>query len=125
MPDWRGLVGQKLEGIHLEEQQAAEVMEELAGHLEDAYRNFIGKGLTQEEAVREVLLEVSSWQDLRARVESSRTKEPSMNKRVWQFWFPAFLTLLLSQGALMLIQLVGPRSYLTQAASHPRMFPQT
>ena len=47
-----------------------------------------------------------------------------MNKRVSQFWFPAFLTLFLSQVALMLIEEFGPRDYLSPAASHPRMLPQ-
>jgi hypothetical protein len=124
MPDWRGLVRQRLTGIQLKEHEAAEVIEELADHLEDACRSFLRKGLLEEECVQEVLREVSSWRDLRAEIEPSRKKEPAMNKRVSQFWFPAFLTLLLSQVALMLIQEFGPRDYLSPAASHPRMLAQ-
>jgi hypothetical protein len=124
MPDWRGLVRQRLGGIRLREHEAAEVIEELADHLEDAYRGFLRKGLPEAECVQEVLREVSSWRDLRAEIESSREKEAAMNKRVSQFWFPALLTLFLSQTALMLIQEFAPRVYLSPAAAHPRMLPQ-
>jgi len=119
MPDWRGLVRQRLTGIQLKEHEAAEVIEELADHLEDAYRSFLRKGLLEEECVQEVLREVSSWRDLRAEIESSRKREPAMNKRVSQFWFPAFLTLFLSQVALMLIQEFGPRDYLFAGGEPP------
>jgi hypothetical protein len=123
MPDWRELVKRNLGGMQLAENDAMEVVEELAAHLEEAYQTFLNRGFTEQAAIQKASLEVSDWRDLRTKIESSREKEPHMNTRVRQFWLPAFLTLFLSQVALMLIQTVGPRIYISPAASHPRLLP--
>jgi len=125
MPDWNEFVRHQLVGIELNQGEMADVVEELAGHLEEAFRNLRCQGITEQEAVQRALQEVRSWQELRVSIESSRGREPFMNKRVSQFWFPAFLTLFLSQVALMVVQEFGPRNYLSPATSHPRMLPQT
>ena len=46
-----------------------------------------------------------------------------MNKRVSQFWIPAFLTLFLSQVGLMLIETMGPTVYNSPSAIRLRMMP--
>jgi len=66
---------------------------------------------------------VNDWQHLKSQIEIAGKKEPPMNKRVSQFWFPAFLTLLLAMVFLMAIEELGPEPWISAAAGHPRMTP--
>jgi hypothetical protein len=108
MHDWRLLVQQRLAGLLIEDGQAAQVVEELAGHLEENYQSLLRDGLSEEVAARRALEGVNDWQDLKRKLESSRNKETHMSKRVAQFWLPAFVTLLLSMVLLAVIQIFGP-----------------
>ena len=108
MHDWRLLVQQRLAGLLIEDGEAAQVVEELAGHLEENYQSLLRDGLAEEIAARRALEKVNDWQDLKRKLESSRNKEAIVNKRVTQFWFPAFLTLALSMVLLAVIQIFGP-----------------
>jgi hypothetical protein len=45
-----------------------------------------------------------------------------MNKRVSQFWFPSFLTILLAMVFLMAIETLGPKPWIS-SAQPPRMTP--
>jgi len=108
MYDWRLLVQQRLAGLLIEGGGAAQIVEELAGHLEESYQSLLRDGLSEEAAARRALERVNDWQDLKRKLESSRNKETILNKRVSQFWFPAFLTLALSMVLLAVIQIFGP-----------------
>src|SRR5258708_6088094 len=108
MPDWRLLVQQRLAGLLIEDGEATQVVEELAGHLEESYQSLLRDGLSEEIAARRALERVNDWQDLKRKLESSRNKETIVNKRVAQFWFPAFVTLALSMVLLAVIQIFGP-----------------
>jgi hypothetical protein len=121
MLDWRQLVQQRLAGLSIEEGEATQVFEELAGHLEENYRFLLKEGLTEEVAARHVLGYVGDWQDLKRKIESSRNKETIKNKRVTQFWFPAFLTLSLSMLLLALIEFFGPKPWVTPMPGGPRL----
>src|SRR5205814_1536217 len=100
MHDWQQLVRTKLAGLALERDDAAQVVEELAAHLEDKYAAFLRAGLSEEDALRAALAEVGDWRKLKRKIESSRKKELPVPKRVTQFWFPAFVTLSLSMVLL-------------------------
>lgn len=115
MPDWRDLVEEGLQGIRLTEQEAAEVVEELADHLEEAYRGSLARGLSDHAAAQMASQEVSNWRELRREIEFSRTKEMQMNKRVSQFWFPSLLTILLAMVFLMAIETLGPKPWISSA----------
>lgn len=115
MPDWRELVRQNLRGIRLTENNAAEVIEELADHLEETYQASVSKGFTEQTAVDNALQQVPDWRGLRRRIESSRKEELQMNNRVRQFWFPAFLTILLAMVLLMAIETLGPKPWISPA----------
>jgi len=123
MADWQELVRQQLTGIQLSEHEAAQVAEELASHLEETYQALVCDGLPDQAAVRRAWQQVNDWQHLKSEIEIARKKEPPMNKRVSQFWFPAFLTLLLAMVFLMTIEELGPKPWISPAASHPRMTP--
>lgn len=59
MPDWQELVRQRLRGMALEGGEAEQVIDEIAGHLEDAYRAQLGLGLPDQVALRKALQEVN------------------------------------------------------------------
>lgn len=59
MPDWRAEVRQRLSGLQLEPVRAAEIVEELAQHLEDRHLELRSRGAGLDDARREVLAELS------------------------------------------------------------------
>src|SRR5262249_19721900 len=104
MPDWQKLVRERLHGIALDDDDTMQVVEELASHLEEDYEFSRAAGAPEKLAIRRALRHVHDWHGLKSQIESSRKKELPMTKRVSQFWFPAFLTLLLAMVFLMVIQ---------------------
>jgi hypothetical protein len=112
MRDWEALVEQHLIGLALEPTERAEVIAELAAHLEESCEELRRQGMPEERAVRQTLSEVEDWQNLRRRIQTARTKESMMTNRVKQLWVPSLLTLLLSMGLLALIQIFGPKPWL-------------
>lgn len=124
MPDWQKLVRQRLHGIALDDDDAAQVVEELAGHLEEDYQYSLAAGAPEQLAIRRALRQVHDWKRLKSQIETSCEKELPMTKRVSQFWFPAFLTLLLAMVLLMLFQSIGPKPWVFPAwGGPPRMAP--
>jgi len=117
MRDWETRVEQHLVGLALEPTERAEVIAELAAHLEESCEEWRKQGMTEEEAARRTLSEVEDWQNLRQRIQNARTKESIMTNRVKQFWLPSLLTLLLTMGLLMLIQLFGPNPWMVARKS--------
>ncbi len=111
MPDWQKLVRQRLSGLALDAEEKDEVHAELAAHLEESYESLRAKGNSEQAAMQQTLGQVADWQALRRRIQAARTKENIMSNRVKQFWLPAMLTLLLSMGLLMLIQIFGPNPW--------------
>jgi hypothetical protein len=111
MSDWQELVRQRLSGLALGAEEKDEVHAELAAHLEESYESLRTKGLSEQAAMQQTLEQVADWQALRRRIQTARTKENIMTNRVKQFWLPAMLTLLLSMGLLMLIQIFGPNPW--------------
>ena len=66
MPEWRNEITQQLAGLNLPPAREAEIIEEVAQHLEDRYRELLAGGMAEHEARRGALDELSS-QDLLAR----------------------------------------------------------
>jgi hypothetical protein len=108
MRDWVALVEQHLSGLNLAPSEGAEVIAELAAHLEETCEESRRQGMTEEEAARRALSQVEDWQKLSKLIQVARKKENGMTDLVKQFWLPSLLTLFLSMGLLMLIQLFGP-----------------
>src|SRR6266567_2623582 len=101
MPDWQQIVSSKLSGLALEPEEVTQVLEEVAGHLEEEYQSLLSKDVPEKEAARRALRRVDDWQALKQMIESARKKENPMPKRVAQFWLPAFLPLIGALGAYM------------------------
>jgi hypothetical protein len=121
MLDWRQLVQRRLAGLSIEDGEATQVFEELTGHLEQHYRSLLSEGCSEEEAVRRALAGAGDWQVLQRKIESSRNKETIVNKGVIQFWFPAFLTLSLSMVLLAVLEIFGPKPWVTPMPGGPRL----
>jgi len=115
MRDWAQIVRERLASLALPDEDAAQVFDELADHLEETYQSLRNEGLSQQAAIGRVLVGVGDWRVLQRKIESSRKKGPSMPNRVTQFWIPAFVTLLLSMVCLALIQIFGPNPWVTTA----------
>jgi hypothetical protein len=108
MRDWQELVDRHLAELALRPADRADVIAELAAHLEELCEELRSQGMTEEDARRQTMSLIEDWDELRRRIQSSRKKESPMNQRVKQLWFPGFLTLLLAMGLLALVQLFGP-----------------
>jgi hypothetical protein len=110
MRNWEALVEGHLGGLALEPAERAEVIAELAAHLEESYESLRTKGLPEQAAMQQTLAQAADWQDLRRKIQIARTrKENIMNDRVRQLWLPGLLTFALSMGLLELVQKFGPR----------------
>ena len=79
MSEWKQEIRERLASLKLEPTREAEIVEELAQHLEDRYAELLSCGATPEEAYRAALAELSEsellTQELR-RVERSTPQEP-------------------------------------------------
>jgi hypothetical protein len=108
MPNWQKLVRRRLSRLAFDAAEREDICAELAAHLEENFEGLLQCGLPEEEAVRRTLSQVEDWQELSRLIQTARTKENVMTNRVKQVWFPSLLTMLLSMGLLMLIQIFGP-----------------
>ena len=107
MPDWNALVEQRLAGLALEPEQRAEVIAEVAAHLEDLCEGMLRQGMTEDAAVQRALSRVGDWQDLKRKISEAKRREQPMDRRIRQLWIPGFLTLILSMFFLMAFQRLG------------------
>ncbi len=64
MPDWNDYVRERLQlpGVRPECEQ--NVIDDLAGQLEEAYRDAIARGLSEAEATAAVMAHVTDWREL-------------------------------------------------------------
>ena len=106
MPDWSANVREQLGALRLEPAEAEEILDELAGHLEECYDALLARGVPEEEAFARACEQAGSWKKLRRGVTSAK-REGIMQKRVKQFWMPALVTLLAGWGLLTLLILSG------------------
>jgi hypothetical protein len=120
MLDWQKSVRQRLTGLQLEDSETEEVVEELAGHLEEQYESLLHKGISEQAAIDCVLQQIADCTDLKSKIESSREKERPMNSRVSRFWLPAFMTILLAMSFLMIIEAVGFQPWVSSGWGGPQ-----
>src|SRR5579859_4097151 len=118
MRDWGALVEQRLAGLVLEPGERAEVISEVAAHLEDLCEEMLRQGMTEEEAVRRALSQTGDWQDLQRKILTAKRGEQVMEKRIRQLWVPGFLTLILSMLFLTALQRFGLRPRIVWSGSN-------
>jgi putative ABC transport system permease protein len=79
MPEWKKEIRERLKGLRLEAAREAEIVEELAQHLDDRYEELMLGGATTEAACAAVLLELNDSELLArelGRVERQIIREP-------------------------------------------------
>lgn len=104
-PDWNAIVRERIGSLQLDRVQEEEIACELAGHLEEVYEGLCAKGLCKSEALDRSLREVN-WRQLSQRIQSAKKGGVYMNNRTKQFWIPAFASLAISEGVLLLVTIV-------------------
>jgi len=107
MPNWEAHVRRRLAQLTLTSNERDEVIEELASHLQESFEQLRAQGMSEADAEKRALAQVSDWNKFRREIQIAKTKENSMSDRVKQFWLPSLLTLLVSMGLLALIQIFG------------------
>jgi hypothetical protein len=112
MPDWQKLVDGQLAGLVLEPVERADVIAELAAHLEESYERFRQEGLLESEAAHRALAQVTDWNDLRRKIRAARSRKDTMTNRITQLWLPGFLTFVLSTGIFELFEIFGPKPWI-------------
>ena len=121
MLDWSKPVHDQLGRMVLGVGERSEIVEELAGHLEEIFDDLRRQGFSEEDATRGCLLEVEDWRGLGLRIEAARRKENPMNNRVMQFWLPGLLTFTLSMGLLAVAEIYGPKPWILRSGNPPVM----
>jgi hypothetical protein len=107
MRDWQKLLQSRLAGLRLAPDAKADVIEELATHLEEACEGLSGQGVPEELAEQQAMLQVPDWNALQRRISAAKKEEDQMPNRLRQLWIPGFLTLTLSTTLLMVLQKQG------------------
>ena len=76
MPDWRDHIRRRLASAHLDPLSEAGIVEEIAQHLDDRYREFLESGLPEEECLRRTLAELGSHDRLASATRRARRTPP-------------------------------------------------
>lgn len=117
MRDWPELVEERLNGLALEPAEKAEIIAELAEHLEDICDAMSRHGVSEVEAVQRALSQVGSWRSLQSKILAAKRREYFMRNRVRQLWFPGLLTLFLAAFFLISLQMSGFRPYVLHSGA--------
>lgn len=107
MPDWKAVVSQRMAPLNLPAHSKAEVVAELAAHLEEIYKTARARGLMHEAAVAFTLQEVRNWRVLANNISRAKSQEDFMTNRTRTLWLPAMANLLAAMLLLMMMQRLG------------------
>jgi predicted permease len=81
MPDWPAYVRQRLQLSALRREREAEIVEDLARQLDDAYRDALKSGATEDDARRRAEEHVADWEALAAQLAASpRQRQPAIDR---------------------------------------------
>ena len=79
MPDWSKYVRQNLQLSHLRPEREAEIVEDLAEQLDEAYEEALQRGLTSQQAESTAMQHVADWPALAEELaRSERGRESTM-----------------------------------------------
>jgi predicted permease len=76
MPNWKEQIGARLAELRLSPPREAEIVEELAQHLEDTYEEMLGNGSSKEDALRTTLEILNQTARELVKVERPVAQEP-------------------------------------------------
>ena len=118
MRDWHAYVKEHLGSLRLHRNEAEDIAEELAGHLEEHYAGLLKDGLPEEKAFAKACAQAGNWLELRRGIISAK-REGTMRDRVSQIWVPGLVTLVSSWGMLAILIWADVRP-VTWHAGEPR-----
>jgi hypothetical protein len=81
-PDWNRFIDERLSDLNLPSDAKAQVIAELAAHLEDS------------EEASDPVLDAVSWPELKLAIEYAKHGEETMNHRTKSLWLPGFVSLI-------------------------------
>jgi len=102
MPDWKQPIRERIRGLNLAPAREADIVEELASHLDERYRDLLASGVAEDQAVRLVIEELESRGALAERLRQTRQpaeREPmpmgsetkgNLMESLWHDWKVAF-----------------------------------
>ena len=97
MPDWTQVVRARLGALGLTKQREAEIVAEIASHLEDLAEERTRQGASEADAVARALAAVPDWRRLSREIG----KEAGMNQRMRTLWLPGVTMAVLAMGDLI------------------------
>ena len=103
MPSWEQIVCARLGRLGIAREREAEIVAEIAAHLEDAAEDALRAGATESDAVRGALALVPSWE----RLSRELKKEAGMTQRMKTLWIPGATMAVLAMSALLLLSRAG------------------
>ena len=74
MPDWKDEVKRRLRGLQVSPVNEAEIVEELAQHLDDVYQRSIAAGMSKADATQVALSELAAGHSLLRDLERSQQR---------------------------------------------------
>ncbi|MGH9858486.1 MAG: hypothetical protein ACRD5F_00525, partial [Candidatus Acidiferrales bacterium] len=74
MPDWKQFVSERLRLPALKMEREAEIIEDLAQQLDEAYRTALTRGATESQARQAALNEITDWNRLAQEITESETR---------------------------------------------------
>ncbi|MGH9798294.1 MAG: hypothetical protein ACRD5D_09095, partial [Candidatus Polarisedimenticolia bacterium] len=74
MPDWRAYVGERLPLPALRAEREAEIVEDLAQQLDEAYRAALARGASAADAEIAAQREIQDWDSLGRAISASDTR---------------------------------------------------
>jgi hypothetical protein len=89
----------------LDAKREEEIIAELAGHLEDLYKDLVRQGKPPSEAAQLALSAAADWDEVRREIQLAANEEAIMNYRVKTLWLPGACTSALSMLVLRLFQI--------------------
>ncbi len=106
LPDLPQLVRSGLSRLELPPKEREDVIAELAAHLAESCADAQAAGIPVEHSIQKTLEQVSDWNAFATEIYFAR-KGATMNVRTRTLWLPGLLTLTLSMGFLLILQLSG------------------
>jgi len=109
MHDWHRIVRGRLAGtnLNLSACEYAEVVGELAGHVEEAYETLRESGISVAEAEKRVLEEAGDWSELARGIRHSKAEVNNMSRRTKTLWLPGLFTLATVMALLNVLTRTG------------------
>ncbi len=120
MPDWKQPIRERLRGLNLAPAREADIVEELASHLDQRYRDLLASGIPEDQAARLAIEELESGDALAGRLRQTRqpaAREPmpmgsetkgNLMESLWHDWKVAFRMMRLRPAfSLAVIAMLG------------------